>query len=296
MQCEPIEKKPFFHVLPGSQTLTFGMFGCDMHCGYCQNWLVSQAPRDRAAGSAPLAVSPADVVRLAVERNASAVISSYNEPLVTAEWGAAVFAQAKEAGLLCGVVSNGNATTEVLRYLRPHVDLYKVDLKAFDSASYRSLGGTLQSVLDAIVEIKNLGFWLEVVTLVVPGFNDSDVQLRGMAQFLAGISPDIPWHVTAFQPDYRMARDAGHEDRTSPATLTKARQFGLDAGLRYVYAGNVPAQVGDGEDTRCPKCRLAVVRRVGFRVVEARLDQGRCAACRTPIPGIWSWPQIGWIR
>ena len=162
----------------------------------------------------------------------------------------AVFQEARAAGLLTGFVSNGNATPQVLEYIRPWVDLYKVDLKSFDDRHYRQLGGRLQPILESIRLIHQMGFWLEIVTLVIPGFNDSDEELTRLAEFLAGISADIPWHVTAFHKDYKML----DPDNTPPQTLARAAQIGKRAGLRYVYAGNLPGGVGEMENTYCPTC------------------------------------------
>jgi pyruvate formate lyase activating enzyme len=223
----------------------------------------------------------------ALRQGASSLVSTYNEPLITAEWAVAVFREAKAAGLTTGFVSNGNATPEVLAYLRPWVDLYKVDLKSFDDRRYHELGGRIAPILDSIARIHQLGFWLEVVTLVVPGFNDSDGELAQIARFLAGISPDIPWHVTAFHRDYRMT---GPEN-TPVATLIRAAETGRAAGLRYVYAGNLPGAAGNLEDTHCPACRAALIERVGFRVRANRLTaDGTCPHCATPIPGVWQTP------
>ena len=282
--CDPIEKKPFFHALPGSRALSFGMLGCDLHCGYCQNWVTSQALRDPAGSVDFTVATPSGLVRLALRQGAAALVSTYNEPLITAEWAVAVFREAKAAGLVTGFVSNGNATPEVLEYIRPWVDLYKVDLKSFDDRRYRELGGRLEPILDSIRRIHKLGFWLEVVTLIVPGFNDSDSELRGIAEFLAGISADIPWHVTAFHKDYKME---GPEN-TPPATLVRAAGIGRAAGLRYVYAGNLPGRTDNLEDTRCPGCGEALVERRGFRVLRNRIASGgECPACGRAIPGLW---------
>jgi pyruvate formate lyase activating enzyme len=204
LQVDPIEKKPFFHVMPGARTLSFGMLGCDYHCSYCQNWITSQAIRDPGAVAAPARVSAEEIVRAALAHQAPIITSTYNEPLITSEWAVSVFKLAKARGLKTAYVSNGNATPEVLDYLRPWLDLYKVDLKGFDDKSYRKLGGKLETVLNTIRLLVEKGFWVEVVTLLVPGFNDSDGELRGLARFLAGVSRDIPWHVTAFHPDYKM--------------------------------------------------------------------------------------------
>jgi pyruvate formate lyase activating enzyme len=284
LQLDPIEKKPFFHAYPGARALSFGMLGCDLHCGYCHNALTSQALRDPAMGVLPTDVTAAEVVLAARRRGARVLTSTYNEPLITAEWGVEVFRAGRAAGLVGSFVSNGNATPEALDYLRPWVDLYKVDLKAFRDRSYRQLGGLLPTILDSIRGIHARGFWLEIVTLVVPGLNDDEGELRDAAQFIAGVSPDIPWHVTAFHPDYRM----DDRDVTPSRVLVRAAELGVAAGLRYVYAGNLPGRVGPFEDTRCPGCGATVVRRVGFRVLERRVGaDGRCGRCSTGIAGRW---------
>jgi pyruvate formate lyase activating enzyme len=283
LQCDPIEKKPFFHVRPGALALSFGMLGCDYHCAYCQNWLTSQALRDPIAGVPPRRISAEEIVDLAIEYGAEMVTSTYNEPLITSEWAAEVFRRARARGLLTSYVSNGNATPEVLEFLRPVIDAYKVDLKGFDDRHYRKLGGVLEVVKRTIRRLVELEVWVEVVTLLVPGFNDSEEELRQLAEFLAGVSPDIPWHVTAFHPDYKMT----DRDGTRVEQLLRAVEIGENAGLRYVYAGNAPGQVGPYENTRCPQCRTTVIERIGFRVVRMDLDRGCCPRCGTTIPGRW---------
>src|ERR1041385_1916638 len=222
LACDPTEKEPFFHCLPGSDTLTFGMLGCDLHCAYCQNWLTSQALRDDQAVSPPNMVTADRLVAMARAYGASMVGSSYNEPLITAEWAVDVFKAARPRGLKTAFISNGNATPEVLDYIRPWTDCYKIDLKAMDDRRYRELGGVLAHVLDAIRMVHERGFWLEVVTLIVPGFNDDDDQLMRAAEAIAAVSPEIPWHVTAFHKDYKMT-DA---DNTPAATLLRACEIG----------------------------------------------------------------------
>ena len=284
LQVDPIEKKPFYHAFPGRDALSFGMLGCDYHCSYCQNWVTSQALRDDAAVSTPHFVTPRELVDTAIFRGAPVVVSTYNEPLITSEWAVAIFEQARAKGLVCGYVSNGNATPEVLRYLRPYVDLYKVDLKGFSDKHYRELGGVLDHVLRTIEMLVEMKFWVEVVTLVIPGFNDSDAELNGIAKFLAGVSRDIPWHMTAFHPDYKM-QDTG---RTPADTLIRAYDFGRSAGLRYVYPGNLHGQLGDRESTHCPDCDAIVIRRTGFYIHENRMmEKGRCPDCGATIPGVW---------
>jgi pyruvate formate lyase activating enzyme len=284
LQSDATEKKPFYHVLPGSTTLTFGMLGCDLHCPYCQNWLTSQALRDPVAGTVPEAISAQDIAAIAVRTGAEIVGSSYNEPLITSEWAVEIFRLAKEKGLKTLYVSNGNATREVLEYLRPWLDCFKVDLKSMSAKSYRFLGGKLANVLEGIRMAVEMGFWVEVVTLVVPGFNDSDEELREAADFLVSVSPDIPWHVTAFHKNYKMT----DPDNTPPETLLRAAGIGKEAGLRYVYAGNLPGMVRSLENTYCHNCNELLVERLGFYVRQYRIKEGGCCpSCSTAIPGVW---------
>ncbi|OGH63331.1 MAG: AmmeMemoRadiSam system radical SAM enzyme [Candidatus Lindowbacteria bacterium RIFCSPLOWO2_12_FULL_62_27] len=284
LQCDPIEKKPFFHAMPGTQALSFGMLGCDFHCSYCQNWFTSQSLRDENSTAPPRDVSAEDLVHLARRERASTVASTYNEPLITSEWAVEVFKQAKSAGFKTAYISNGNGTPEVLEYIRPWVDLYKVDLKGFTEKGYHALGGQLSVVLDTIGRLHRMGFWVEIVTLVVPGFNDSEAELRDIARFLAGVSKDIPWHVTAFHQDYKMIdrRDTTERD------ILRAAEIGKEEGLHYVYAGNRPGRVGEWENTVCPKCETPVIERIGFRIVRNLLKGGACPKCLTAIPGVWS--------
>jgi len=284
-QCDPIEKKPFFHVRPGALAFSFGMLGCDFHCGYCQNWVTSQALRDPNAILPHRKANPNDLVRMAVNQRAEVVVSTYNEPLITSEWAAAVFKEAKTAGLFTGYVSNGNGTREVLEYLRPWLDLYKIDLKGFNDRQYRKLGGRLQPVLDTIRLAFEIGLWVEIVTLLVPGLNDSEEELAKMTEFIAGVSCDIPWHVTAFHKDYRMTEP----ENTSVKDLRKALQIGQKSGLKYIYAGNLSGMVGEFENTYCPSCRLLLIERYGYRILSYALDsKGCCPSCAHPIPGRWA--------
>ncbi len=283
IQIDPIEKKPFYHAFPAHDALSFGMLGCDLHCGYCQNWVTSQSLRDDAAVARPNFCSPERLVELAVQHKVPVLVSTYNEPLITADWAVEVFKLAKAEGIMCGFISNGNATPEVLEFIRPYVDLYKVDLKGFDDRNYRKLGGVLQNVLDSIRLIAQMGFWIEIVTLVVPGFNDGDDELKQIADFVAGVSVDIPWHVTAFHPDYKMA----DTERTPAATLMRAYQIGLAAGLHFVYPGNLPGRVGTTENTYCPHCNDLLVERIGFAVRHYQLEGGCCPQCGANIPGFW---------
>src|SRR5436853_1048291 len=204
LACDPIEKMPFFHVLPGSDALTFGMLGCDYHCGYCQNWVTSQMLRDADAVAAPKFTTPKQLVDIAKQHGAPVVASSYNEPLITSEWAVDVFKEARSRGLRCAYISNGNGTPQVLDFIRPYVEAYKVDLKTFDPKHYRELGGVMENVTATIKMLKDRGFWVEIVTLVVPDFSDDADDMKRMAEFLASVDPLMPWHMTAFHPDYKM--------------------------------------------------------------------------------------------
>lgn len=284
LQLDPVEKKPFFHALPGSLAMSFGMLGCDFHCAYCQNWVTSQALRDPNAIAPPHRLTAEQFAALAFEHGARIVTSTYNEPLITSEWAVEIFKAARRLGLKTSYVSNGNGTPEVLDYIKPWVDLYKVDLKSFQDRNYRKLGGVLRNVLDTIQRLYMMGFWVEVVTLVIPGFNDTSGELRDMARFLSEISVDIPWHITAFHQDYKMT----DPDHTSVSTLLRAAEIGKSEGLNFVYAGNLPSRVGNWENTYCPGCGTLLIERSGYRIREMRIKNGVCPGCSRPVPGVWN--------
>src|SRR2546428_6460476 len=190
VQCDPVEKKPFFHAHPGALAYSFGMLGCDLHCGYCQNWVTSQALRDPAAVVGPMHVTPAELVLDAIRQGGRVLVSTYNEPLITSEWALAVFKEARAAGLMTGFVSNGNGTPQVLEYLRSWIDLYKVDLKSFDDRHYRQLGGTLEPELVTIYLLHAMGFSVELVSLLIYGFNHSPDEIDQTTSLIARVSPD----------------------------------------------------------------------------------------------------------
>jgi pyruvate formate lyase activating enzyme len=289
VQCDPIEKKPYFHAYPGALAYSFGMLGCDLHCGYCQNWVTSQALRDPQAVAPPLSVTPDDLVQDALRQRAKVLVSTYNEPLITSEWAVEIFKQARAAGLKTGFVSNGNGTPRVLEFLRPWVDFYKVDLKSFDDRHYRELGGRLEPILDTIRRLHDMGFWVEIVTLIVPGFNDSADEARRLTEFIASVSPDIPWHVTAFHSDYKMM----DTESTTADKLIQLAEIGKQSGLRYIYAGNLPGRVGDLENTRCHQCHALLIERFGYLITGYHLTpNGACPSCGSVLPGHWE-PKFG---
>ncbi|HZR83877.1 MAG TPA: radical SAM protein [Candidatus Binatia bacterium] len=279
-----IETNTVFHVRPGARALTFGMFGCDLRCPYCHNWRVSQALREGLDDERPIDATPASLVDEAVAAGAAALCAAYNEPMIAAEWNRAVFAEAKRRGLATVLVSDGNTTGEALAYMRSTADVYRVDLKGFADDQLRELGGRLRPVLDGIAEAKRLGFWVEVVTLVVPGLNDDLAGLRALAARLAEIDRDIPWHVNGFVPRHRW-RDRARPDA---AFLVAAAGAGYARGLRFVYAGNsLSSPVDELAHTRCPGCHAVVVRRRDFAAEMVAVREGRCPRCERPLPGLW---------
>jgi len=196
-----------------------------------------------------------------------------------------IFKEAKAAGLMCAYVSNGNNTPEVMEYIRPYIDAYKVDLKSMNDKNYRKLGGVLQHTLDGIKRAHDLGLWVEIVTLTIPGFNDSNEELWDAARFIASVSNDIPWHVTAFHKDYKMTEP----DDTPARTLLRAAEIGREAGLHYVYSGNLPGRVEEYEDTFCSHCNTKLIQRSGYIILEYHITaSGQCPNCGTKVPGVWS--------
>ena len=280
---DPIEKKPFFHVFPGSITLSFGMLGCDLKCSFCQNWDISQVLRDPNAEGRISEISASDIVKVALDMKLKVITSTYNEPLITSEWSKKIFVEAAKFGIHGAYVSNGNASKEVIDYLQPYVKYFKVDLKSFNAGNYRKLGGKLQTVLDTIEYLYKNKFWVEIVTLLIPDYNNSDEEITEMANFIKGISEFIPWHITAFHPNYKMM-DTRY---TSAKDLLKAVKIGYDAGLKYDYTGNIPGGIQNYENTYCYKCKTLLVERIGFRVKNNFLTSNNCPNCSAPIPGFW---------
>jgi pyruvate formate lyase activating enzyme len=278
-----VETNTVYHVRPGAQALIVGMYGCDLRCPYCQNWQVSQALREEAPAPIPVAVTPATLVSEALTEGCEVICGAYNEPLIAAEWLHAVFAEARRSRLLTGVVSDGNTTRETLTYMRSVTDFFRVDLKAFTEGQYAILGGRLATVLDSIRIARSLGYWVEVVTLVVPGFNDDLDGLRILARDLATIDCDIPWHLNAFYPRYRW-RDRPPQ---GGALLVSAAGAAYARGLRHVYIGNLADRVAGLSHTRCPGCHAVLVERHDYRATAIRCPDGRCPECGRTIAGLW---------
>ncbi len=278
---DPIEKKPLFNFLPGSLAFSVATVGCNMTCLHCQNADISQSPRDngRIMGRD---ISPERLVEAALDEGCRTIAYTYTEPTIFFEYALDTARLANKAGLKNIFVTNGYMTAKALEMIAPVLDGANVDLKSFNDDFYREIcGARLQPVLDTIKRMFKLGIWVEVTTLVIPGHNDSEEELESIARFLRDISPDIPWHVSAFYPTYQLT-DA---PRTPVSTLRKARELGQAAGLRYVYTGNIPGD--DGENTFCHSCGQKIVERTGYRVGAINIRDGRCAFCSVPAPGIW---------
>lgn len=278
-----VETNTVFHVLPGANALTFGMYGCDLRCPYCHNHRISQALRDGIDDEMPSAISAAALVDEALSQGARVLCAAYNEPMISAEWTRRVFEEAQARGLRTALISDGHTTPEALCYMRPHTDVFRVDLKAHSDAGYKKLGGRLQPVLDGISLARELGYWVEVVTLVVPDINHEQRVLAELGRRLREISPLIPWHLNGFVPRYRLASAAS----TSSLLLTLAAGAAYVEGSKFVYVGNVPA-CRELAHTRCPECHTIVIERQDYRTVSSTLRDGACSACSTPLPGVWS--------
>lgn len=277
-----VETNTVFHVRPGARALTFGMYGCDLRCPYCHNHRISQALRDGGGDEHPTAITAEKLVEEALTAGCSVVCAAYNEPMISAEWTHAVFERARQSGLTTALISDGHSTPEALTYMRDVTDVFRVDLKAATEEGYRKLGGRLAPVLDSIRAASNLGYWVEVVTLVVPGLNQDLGGLRALAQELRSIRADIPWHLNGFVPRYRLAE----RPATDSLFLVSAAGMAYAAGMQFVYVSNVPT-VRELSHTRCPDCQTPVVLRNDYATLESRLNAGRCPSCSSVIAGLW---------
>jgi pyruvate formate lyase activating enzyme len=277
---DPVEKKPLYHFYPGSLAYSIATPGCNFRCHWCQNWQISQMPRERELITGREA-TPQQIVFNAQESGSCSIAYTYTEPTVFFEYAYDTARLAHQAGLANIVVTNGYMSKEMLEMFHPYLEAANVDLKAFREKTYhRYVGAGLKPVLDNMKLMKKLGIWLEVTTLVIPGINDDLAELRDAAQFVAQeLGPETPWHISRFFPAYKMMDRAP----TPLATLQIAQQIGLEEGLHYVYIGNIP---GEGNDTFCPSCGRALIRRHNFGVIFNRMVNDRCPACGKPIAGI----------
>jgi len=279
---DPIEKKPFFHFLPGSKAFSIATVGCNFRCLHCQNHEISQLPHDRENISGER-VSGADIVSMALKYNCASISYTYTEPTIFFEYAYDTAKIAHKEGLKNNFVTNGYMTAEALDMIAPYLDGANVDLKSFSEEFYKTVcGAKLKPVLENIKKMKDLGIWVEVTTLIIPTLNDSEEEWREIARFILSVSPEIPWHVSAFYPTYRML----DKPRTSAEIIRQAREIGLEEGLRYVYSGNIPGE--EGENTFCYHCNKVLIRRRGYEIAEHSITKGQCPHCGTPIDGVWN--------
>ena len=279
---DPVEKKPLFHLLPGSRSYSVATVGCNFRCLHCQNYSISQ-PDEGSVEHSGSFIAPETVVERALAAGCRSISYTYTEPTIFFEYAYQIAKLARQAGLKNIFVTNGYITNEALAVIAPYLDAANIDLKGFTDSFYQEVvGASLGEVLDCIREYKRLGIWLELTTLVIPNRNDSEQELRNIAQFIVSeIGKETPWHVTQFYPTHRLT----DEPRTPVTTLREARRIALDAGLRYVYEGNVPGE--GGENSYCPSCGGLLIRRYGYLVEKNFLADGSCPGCGFAIDGIW---------
>lgn len=278
---DPIEKKPIFHMLPGSTSLSIATVGCNFRCRHCQNYEISQFPRERKFEVPGRDMTPQAIVDLAVQSRCASISYTYTEPTIFFEFAYDCARLARERGIKNVFVSNGYTGAEATRLIAPYLTANNIDLKGGEDFYREICGARLQPVLDTIQLMHQLGVWVEVTTLVIPGLNDSEKDLTAIAEFLVSIDPSIPWHVSGFYPTYKLM----DHPATGLETLRKAVAIGRRAGLRYVYAGNVPGE--GGENTCCPVCGELLIQRAGYCIRESRIAEGHCPKCATLIEGIW---------
>ena len=295
--ADPIEKKPLFHFQPGTRSYSIGTFGCNFACEFCQNWDISQAPHEAKekdpnkwrdyfsslVGRCP-ELSPEDIVNNAITEGCKSISFTYNEPTIFTEYALDVMEIARKKGLKGVYVTNGFETKECWERLDGYINATNIDLKAFTDSFYRNIcHARIEPVKESIKIAHDMGIWTEITTLVIPGENDSDKELKKLAEFLYNIDPQMPWHVTAFTPMYKML----DKTRTPPDTLIRAREIGKMVGIKHVYAGNLPFSYSNMEETICPECGKTVVKRKGFSITENRIKNGKCGFCKAPIKGVW---------
>jgi pyruvate formate lyase activating enzyme len=283
LNVDPIEKKPLFHLFPGSTSFSIATVGCNFRCLQCQNHEISQMPRDGDGRIEGSEVSLSKVISLTKQYRCQSISYTYTEPTIYFEYAFEIARQAHQGGIKNIFVTNGYMTEEALMTIQPYLDAANVDLKSFREKFYKEVcGAKLQPVLENLKWMREMGIWVEITTLVIPTLNDSDQEFEEIAQFIVSLGREVPWHISAFYPTYKML----NLPRTSASTLHRAREIGIKAGLRYVYCGNIPGE--EGEDTFCPHCGRKVIERIGFRVAKNDVVNGACRHCRGKIDGIWN--------
>jgi pyruvate formate lyase activating enzyme len=276
---DPVEKKPLYHFFPGSSSFSIAAIGCNFQCGFCQNWQISQVKEAKTLGFYPEEVNPEDVVNRAKQRGSKSISYTYTEPTIFFEYAYEISQLAKKEGLFNIFVTNGFMTEEMIQAIHPYLDGANIDLKSFRDDYYKRIcRGRLPPVLKSIETMKKLDIWIEVTTLIVPGQNDSEEELKKIAHFLAELDPSIPWHISRFYPQYKM-----EETESTPLEiLNRANEIGKNAGLHYVYLGNV----GEGNNTYCYECGLLLIERFGFSIKTYQIKAGHCPDCGSPIHGV----------
>ncbi len=280
INVDPVEKKPLYHFLPGTDTYSIATPGCNFRCEHCQNYEISQMPRDRRmiVGES---LTPTEIVRDAIAQGCRSISYTYTEPTIFFEYAYDIAKISSKEGLKNIFVTNGYIGEEALRTIAPYLDAANIDLKSFSDEFYRKIcGARLEPLLESIKLYKELGIWIEIATLIIPDLNDSDDELRQTARFIKSVGEDIPWHVTAFYPAYKLTR----KPPTPPETLRRARRIGLEEGLRYVYEGNIPGE--EGSNTFCYNCGEMLIRRYGFSILANKIKDSKCPKCGAKIDGV----------
>lgn len=277
---DPIEKKPLYHFHPGSESFSVATAGCNFQCRHCQNYSISQMPRDQKKITGD-DVSPQKIVEAAKFYNCTSIAYTYTEPTIYYEYAYDIAVLAHEEKIKNVFVTNGYITPEALRNIQPYLDGANVDLKSFSDEFYQKIcGARLQPVLDSLILYKELGIWLEVTTLIIPGYNDSDEELKKIAEFICSLGAETPWHISAYYPTYKLT----DQPRTSVQSLRRAREIGLETGLRYVYEGNIPGE--KGENTYCYSCGNLLIDRSGFSISQYQITDAKCPECGAKMDGI----------
>ncbi|MEW6108330.1 MAG: AmmeMemoRadiSam system radical SAM enzyme [Nitrospirota bacterium] len=281
LNIDPIEKKPLFHFLPSSTSLSIATVGCNFRCKHCQNYEISQYPRERKFTIPGKDMTPQDIVDAALQNRCESISYTYTEPTIFFEFAYDCAKLAHEKGIKNVFVSNGYTGPEAARLIAPYLDANNIDLKGSDKFYKEICGARLNPVKATIKLMKELGVWVEVTTLIIPDLNDSEKDLTDIAEFISSVDPSIPWHVTQFYPTYKLT----DKPRTPVEKLRQARDIGYKAGLKYVYEGNVPGE--GGENTYCPFCKDILVKRFGYQILTNRIKGNRCPKCDSNIEGIW---------
>jgi len=281
LHVDPIEKKPLYHFLPGTSAYSIATIGCNFRCGFCQNWQISQTNKKDNPDIKGFRLGPADVVKEAKRAKCKSISYTYTEPTIFFEYAYDTAKIAKEEGLYNTFITNGYMTREALETIKPYLDACNVDLKSFQKEFYKKIcKSDLQPVLDSIIFMKKLGIWVEVTTLVIPDENDSSEELKKIAEFIVSVDKDIPWHISRFHPDYKRTDSMP----TPMKTLKKAEAIGREAGLRYIYIGNV---IGESEDTICYNCNTSIIKRAGYSAEVVGLKDSKCTKCSAEIKGVF---------